>query len=420
MRRRISLHLDEKEDALGDLLHDKQGRRESSVFEYSDSWLADGARFAIDPALPLVRGPQYPDRESDSVFHGAIRDTEPDGWGKRVILRAHAKRRAAARQRGDEFSPESLGDLDFLLAVDDESRMGALRLRDEDRLFQGTTEGGTGRAPPLVELGQLLAASHALERSEETAGDVAYLLGRGTSLGGLRPKCTIRDEDGHLAIGKFPSVTDERAVTKAEVLALKLATTAGINAAEARIVKCDDVPIAVIRRFDRTKEGNRIPYLSATTLLGTSRNDPREHTYTEIVDALRVHGAHAQHDIEELFRRIAFSIAVNNVDDHLHNHGFLHVGHGQWRLSPAFDINPFPERARELKTWISEECGPEASFKSLLGVAPYFALKPDFARAVIQTVIDSVKSWRSVGVHLGMTRPELDAVAEAFEGAPRL
>lgn len=420
MKRTIGVFLDDSADALGTLRYDRQGARERSSFSYSDDWLSDAQRFAIDPALPLVVGPQFvASNRGSSIFPGAIRDTEPDGWGRRVILREHARRKQAARTRGDTTPLPALGELDFLLAVDDESRVGALRFMDEEGIFQGMAPDGTRRASPLVELGQLLSASHALERSEETASDVAYLMGRGTSFGGLRPKCTVVDEDGHLAIGKFPSVSDERPVTKAEVLVLTLAQHAGINSAEARAVGCAGTHVAIIRRFDRTRQGARIPYISAATLLGADREDPREHSYTELVDALRVHGHDARGDIEELYRRIAFSIAVNNVDDHLNNHGLLHVGYGQWRLSPAFDINPFPDRVRELKTWISEESGPEASFDSLLLAAPRFGLSKEKARTAISHVVQVVGTWRKVGARLPMTKQELDSIAEAFEGAPR-
>ena len=421
MRRRISIHLGSSTEPFAELLHDKQGARESGAFVYSESWLSHSERFEIEPALPLVTGPQFAKKSSDrSVFHGAIRDTEPDGWARRVILREHAKRREAVRAKGGSWSGSPLSELDFLLAVDDESRMGALRFCDENGVFQGTTANGVRKAPPLVELAQLLKASHAVERSEDTAADVAYLLGRGTSLGGLRPKCSVVDDDGHLAIGKFPSTNDERAVTRAEVLVLRLASLAGIDAAQARIVDSAGAPVAVIRRFDRTLDGKRIPYMSAATLLGAGSDDSAEHAYTEIVDALRIHGSQAQADIEELFRRIAFSIAVNNVDDHLHNHGFLYVAHGHWRLSPAFDINPFPERARELKTWISEESGPAASFSQLLAIASYFALSDEQARAIIEHVLQRVQTWHQVGVELGMSKAELDGISEAFEGAPPL
>lgn len=199
------------------------------------------------------------------------------------------------------------------------------------------------------------------------------------------------------------------------MLALELARRAGISAAQARVVMSDSVPVALVRRFDRTADGYRVPYVSAATMLGAERDDPTEHTYEEIVDVLRVHGSRAQLDIEELFRRIAFSVAINNVDDHLQNHGFLHVGAGQWRLSPAFDVNPFPDRVRELKTWIAEEVGPEASLDALLSVAPYFRLDARRAGDIIGSVCAAVATWRKVGAQIGMTSGELDAFADAFE-----
>ena len=228
------------------------------------------------------------------------------------------------------------------------------------------------------------------------------------------------DDDGALSIGKFPSVTDERAVTKGEVLAMRLAVAAGIDAAPARLVKSDGTPVAVIRRFDRPVTGGRLAYVSAATMLGAEPGEADEHAYTEIVDALRIHGADAQADIAELWRRIAFSIAITNVDDHLHNHGFLHVERGRWRLSPAFDLNPFPERVRELKTWISPEAGPEATVAALRSVAPYFRISRPQADSILADVEGAVARWREVGSSIGMTEPELDAFSDAFEHGERL
>jgi len=160
-------------------------------------------------------------------------------------------------------------------------------------------------------------------------------------------------------------------------------------------------------------------YISAATLLGVDAGEPTEHAYTEIVDAIRQHGADAQTDIEELWRRIAFSILINNVDDHLHNHGFLHVTRGQWRLSPAFDINPFPDRQRELKTWISEEAGPGASIDALLSVAAYFKLSISKGAEILAEVERAVSTWRRVGRAIGMSGGELDLFAAAFEHRER-
>ncbi len=416
MKRHIRVFLGNDEEPIGELRYDRQGRRERAAVAYTPSWLADAKRFSIDPSLPLVSGFQFQAHSPQgSIFHGAIADTEPDGWGRRVILRAHAKRRRSATTPETTNETSTLGELDFLLAVDDESRMGALRFQDENGQFQGGNDADDRRTPPLLELEHLISASRAVEMSVETEQDLAYLRGRGTSLGGMRPKCSIRDNDGHLAIAKFPSVGDQRAVTKGEILALHLAAKAGIDAAQARLVDSGGLFVALIRRFDRRTDGTRIPYMSAATLLGLNRDDQEQHTYTEIVDALRIHGSDTQRDIDELYRRIAFSILINNVDDHLHNHGVLHVGSGLWRLAPAFDINPFPDRYRELKTWISPTIGPEASLAALCSEAPYFRINQARSDAIIQDVTQAVASWREMGEKIGMTSQELDAFAPAFD-----
>lgn len=418
MRRTIAVHLGKEETPLGTLFHDQHGAREIAAFEYGAQWLGSAGRFAIEPGLPLVAGPQFHRKTREgSVFHAALADTEPDGWGRRVIQRDHAKRRQEARRAGASVEARPLNALDYLLAVDDVSRVGALRLKDEEGRYQRAVEEGARRTPPLVELAQLLSATRAVETNSETTADLDFLRGRGTSLGGLRPKCSIIDEDGALAIGKFPSVSDERAVTKGEVLALRLARKAGIDAADARLVESDGAPVAVVRRFDRTEDGGRLMYVSAATMLGAEETSER--SYTDIVDALRQYGGRPAADIEELWRRIAFSILITNVDDHLRNHGFLHIDRGQWRLSPAFDVNPFPDRVRELKTWISPDTGPEATIDALMSVTTYFRINNKRAKAILAEVEGAVGEWRDEARALGMTAEDLDAFADAFEHKER-
>jgi serine/threonine-protein kinase HipA len=143
------------------------------------------------------------------------------------------------------------------------------------------------------------------------------------------------------------------------------------------------------------------------------------HAYTEIADALRTYGAATQVDIEELWRRIAFSILITNVDDHLRNHGFLHVEQGKWRLAPAFDLNPFPDRVRELKTWITEDTGPQATIEALMAAAPYFRITPNRAREILSGVEAAVARWRKMGRTIGMTDLELEQFADAFEHPER-
>ena len=420
MRRAIKVFLGDDARLLGFIRYSAEGARESAAFEYDASWLSAPDRFSIDPALQLVAGAQFRKKTSDgSIFHAAIADTEPDGWSRRVILRDHAKRMQQARRAGADVDSKPLNPLDFLLEVDDASRVGALRFQDEEGVFRRAPQPGRRTAPPLLELAHLAAASRSFETNSETAADLEYLRGRGTSLGGLRPKCTVVDEKGRLSIGKFPSVADERAVTKGEVLAMRLARAAGIDAAEARLVESDGIPVALIKRFDRPAGGGRLLYTSAATMLGAEPGDPGEHDYTEIVDALRVHGADAQKDIEELWRRMAFSILITNVDDHLLNHGFLHAGHGQWRLAPAFDLNPFPDRVRELKTWISPQAGAEATIDALQSVAPYFRISRARAKEVLGEIERVVARWRTEGRSLGMTEVELEPFAPAFEHSER-
>lgn len=410
-RRQVQLCVGKAGLLVGALVYVRQGRRENSAFAYDDAWLANPERFSVSADLQLASGYQTHKAASaqDSVFHGAIADTAPDAWGRRVIARAHARRR-----RHDP-TLQALSELDYLLAVDDFSRVGALRMRSPDGRWLGETLAGRRSTPPLIELARIFRASRALELGEETADDLRYLQGKGTSLGGMRPKCTVLDEDGFLAIGKFPSMGDTRSVTRGEVLAMRLAVDAGIDAAAARIVEIDNVPVAVIRRFDRDSADGRIPYQSAASLLQATRDEER--CYTEIADAIRRHGHEPVADIRQLWRRMAFNLLISNVDDHLRNHGFLHVERGLWRLAPAFDLNPFPDKQRESKTWLSEQDGPVEDVRQLLDRAAWFELDAAQALAILAEVHASVSAWRKVALSpaVGLRRDELDDFAPAFE-----
>jgi serine/threonine-protein kinase HipA len=400
-------------------MYNHVGNRESASFEYAPDWLGGPNSFAIDPALPLVAGPQFHKAsKGGSVFHGAIADTGPDGWGERVIRRDHARRRFTALAEGREEPPPILGQLDLLLGVDDESRVGALRLQDKTGAFCRAPELARRTTPPAFDLSRVIAASRAIEENTETEQDLACLRGRGTSLGGMRPKCSIMTTSGAMAIGKFPSIKDTGAVTKAEVVALRLAREAGITAARAELIDSDGVPVAMIYRFDR-EDSRRIPYMSAATMLSADSSNATDHAYTEIADRLRQTGAAPQQDIEELWRRVAYSILITNTDDHLLNHGFLHADRGLWRLAPAFDLNPTPERAREFKTWITEASGPEATIDALMDATQHFGLSPQRARQILSEVEAAVARWRDIGKNIGMTVAELDHFAPAFEHQER-
>ncbi|HEY6852141.1 MAG TPA: HipA domain-containing protein [Terracidiphilus sp.] len=178
----------------------------------------------------------------------------------------------------------------------------------------------------------LLDASEHVYDEVETAEDLRLLLAPGSSLGGARPKASVRDRDGSLAIAKFPHHADRISTVLWEALALKLASAAGINAAIGRVERVAGRPVFLLRRFDR--EGTkRQPFLSAMSMLGAVDHETR--SYLEIADAIQRYGAAPMEDLHELWRRIVFSVLISNTDDHLLNHGFLYEGNRGWRLSPA-------------------------------------------------------------------------------------
>lgn len=410
IRQTVALCIGNAGTLVGELIYVKQGARENTAVAYAPAWLVHPDRFAVSPDLDLTSDYQRrraPTRQ-DSVFHFALADTVPDAWGRRVIARDHAKRRLA-----ENLQP--LSEMDYLLAVDDFSRIGALRLRDSSGHYLRTKEEGRRDTPPLVDLSKMYAASRAVELGTESAVDLRYLQGKGTSLGGLRPKCTVIDRNGRLSLGKFPSVNDERNVTRAEVLALHLALRAGIDAAPARIEELQKIPVAIIERFDRTIDDLRIPYLSAASMLQASSYEER--SYFEIADVIRTRGFDPIADVRQLWRRLVFNLLITNVDDHLHNLGFLHVENGLWRLAPAFDINPFPDKINESKTWLSEEDGPITTVSALMARANYFSLAPDQALAVLAEVVQAVSAWKVVALSaaVGLTLKEVGDFAAAFE-----
>lgn len=411
MKRSMTVCLGEEAIEVGVLTYESSGTRRSVSFAYQDSWLENSHRFELSPDLPLVSGYQYRANKdpNQSAFFGCFADVEPDGWGRMVIRRDYAKQR---KEPGGEQMPVGLlNDFDFLLWVNDFSRMGAIRFRDDKGNFHRPS-GDNRDTPALISLPHLLSASKAIEENKETARDLEYLRGNGTSLGGLRPKCCLIDDDGALAIGKFPSVKDTRSIVHGEVLALNLATAAGINAASARVVVSEGVPVAVIRRFDRLN-GKRLMYLSAKSIMQATPTE--QHTYVDIASTIRMVSSQAAMDLKELWRRMVFNILINNIDDHLNNHGFLHHAHGQWKLAPAFDLNPFPDKERTLKTWISEDAGETASLAESVAVAPLFGFTQGAESAVLNEMRAAVAQWKITARAIGMSAADIDSFAPAFD-----
>ena len=373
-------------------------RSPAVTFEYARQWLARTDSFAIDPtSLPLGPSPVH----GISLF-GAMQDCGPDRWGRILIERAVRKH---------VLDRKPYRDIDYVLALDDTARIGALRFRtDPSGPFEAAT---AGKLPPLVSLAALVRAADAIHGETETAADLRFLLGAGSPLGGARPKSAVTLADGRLAIAKFPKPDDVRDIAAGEVLALHLAKQAGICVAESQLVSVGGRGVSVITRFDR-EGAQRLPFLSANSLLGLSPGEAG--AYTLLADGIRQFGDDVAGDLRELWRRLVFSLLASNYDDHLRNHGFLMRAPGKWSLSPAYDLNPVPqiERAQMPKTAISE-AGADSSIETALEAAPRFGLKPAAAKSIVREVHAVVADWRKAAKTLRIPARTLSAYASAFE-----
>lgn len=380
--------------------------RESTTFEYDPEWLGFAERFALDPALQLYAGP-FHTRAGQALF-GAIGDSAPDRWGRTLLARAERQRAKAERR-----SPRALRELDYLLGVSDEARQGALRFKaDDDGPF--LAESGGASVPPLVELPRLLHAATRVLDAEETAEDLRLLLAPGSSLGGARPKASVRAPDGALLIAKFPAKADDYDVVRWEAASLTLARKAGIAVPESRMETVLKREVLLVRRFDRAGS-QRVPFLSAMSALGA--NDRELRSYLEIADALRPIGAAVAEDLAALWRRIVFNVLISNTDDHLRNHAFIYAGPRGWRLSPAYDLNPVPTdvKPRVLSTAITEDRDVTASLEHALEVAPHFGLAAAAARRVVGEVHAAVRTWRQEAARCGVGAAEIERMETAFE-----
>lgn len=379
-------------------------------FAYDRTWLQRPEAFAFDPDLALVAGPQYPAAGKESF--GIFLDSSPDRWGRVLMQR---RENLLARKAGRK--PKSLGEWDFLLGVHDETRVGALRFRDP----------GTGTfvddardlaAPPLASLRELQAASLAFEQhlDEEMHPDyerwLAQLFAPGTSLGGARPKASVRDEHGALCIAKFPSRQDTRDIGAWEIVAHRLAANAGIDVPPVQALRLpgSDFTTFVARRFDRTVAGRRLAFVSAMTL--TQRNDGEPGaSYLELVDLLQSRGANTRSDCLELFRRVVFNVLTHNTDDHLRNHGFFLTPRGI-TLAPAYDINPTPDRD-ELSLAINEVESRCDVALAMEAHRDYGVSKSD-AETVLRKVRAAVSGWKTEAKRVRIAEAEQQMMAKAF------
>jgi serine/threonine-protein kinase HipA len=390
-------------------LHQRDARGAGiQSFEYSLEWLGARHRFAIDPRLELFAGEQYP--SADAPTFGVFMDSAPDRWGRLLM-----DRREAQLARDERRTARALRDWDYLLGVQDECRIGALRFRRGPR--SPFLDDRQPEVPPVADLAELERISLALEATGAEARPqyrqwLAALVAPGTSLGGARPKANYRDRDGALWIAKFPSREDRRDIGRWEALAYRLAQRCGVTVADAVTRRFGSTHHTFcVRRFDRVAARRRL-FVSAMTLL--DRRDGEGGSYLEIARFIEDQGARGAvaHDLEQLFRRVAFNVLIGNTDDHLRNHGFIRERTG-WRLAPAFDLNPNP--VRRSHALLLDDASTEPDLATVTRTARHYRLTPASANAVVQDLRTVVASWSRVARAMRLPVAEIGAIEAAFE-----
>ncbi len=396
---------------VGTLAHDRGQVR----FRYDRDWLAQPFAFslalALDPDLSLGDAAFFPKPELGNF--GIFLDSSPDRWGQTLM-----KRREALQAKDESRPARTLYAWDFLVGVQDLTRQGALRFR----LAGGDTFLATEAlaAPPVTELAELEAVALALtdKRIEDLSALrrwLAVLVAPGASLGGARPKANFTDRDGSLWIAKFPSRDDDRDVGAWEHLLHGLAQRAGIDVPVARLARVAHLngPFHTfcVQRFDRLPGGKRRFYASAMTLL--SKEHSEGVSYLELAQFLRSRGDPAQvaADLAQLFRRVAFFVAVGNRDDHLRNHGFI-LRPGGWRLAPAFDVNPNVDKAEHVLN--IDDADNRPSLATVMSTAAFYGLTHDAAQTVIDEVASAVDGWQAAAQAAGIARADILVTASAF------
>ena len=395
---------------IGELTYDSVRGSETYGFSYDKEWLVKYGDTFLSEDLQNYPGIQYtrPERDIFACFSDAL----PDRWG-RTLLNRREQITASEQKR----PVRRLTSFDYLMGIDDASRMGGFRFAE--------TSGGkfinceaSLRVPPLASVRELMHAAHEIEASEEkhllpSKKWLAQLLHPGTSLGGARPKASVIDEDGTLTVAKFPSRKDDYDVGLWEHFCHVMGRKAGINVADTRTIMGEDYHILLSKRFDRNVTGKRIHFASVLTLLGLTDGDNAStgYGYPDIVDFIIRHGSNVEQNLEELYRRVTFYIIVGNSDDHFRNHGFLLTRKG-WELSPAYDINPTLSDNQSL---LINRTTSESNLDILLESAGEYMLSAETAKTIIYEVKSAMKSWRNEARRLGLPQRDIDMFASRFD-----
>jgi serine/threonine-protein kinase HipA len=397
-----------KEPKLIGVLSAQQAKgKKAFSFEYSKNWIQSTEQLLLDPDIGWYSGQQYPNGKEN---FGLFFDSMPDTWGRTLM-----KRRSAQKAKEEGKPAPIIYDIDFLLGVYDECRMGAIRFKlDPEGPFLDDNQDFP--TPPMSSIRDLQHAVEVLESvedSEVVKKWLAILIAPGSSLGGARPKANVLDENGDLWIAKFPSKEDTTDKAAWEFLAYKLAIKAGIEMSASRIEKISGrYHTFFTKRFDRLN-GERVHFASAMTMTGNNEETIKEKSasYLDIAEFIQFAGSQNKKDLHQLWKRIVFNISISNTDDHLRNHGFILTNQG-WILSPAFDINPSIEKGGLALNIDTDNNSLDLELAKSVG--EYFKLANSEMDSIIREVKAAVSCWKVVAKEIGISRSEQEIMASAF------
>lgn len=401
----------DKPELVGELCYEKLRGSESYAFRFDENWLKFHAGIKLSEDINNYPGLQYTQPGND-IF-GCFSDALPDRWGRTLL-----KRREQIQASEEKRAVRNLSSFDYLMGIDDFSRMGGFRLKRElDGDFINVSP--SLKIPPLTELRQLVLASQEVEKSEENdvlpeKKWIAQLIQPGTSLGGARPKAGVLDDSGNLCIAKFPSRKDDYDTGLWEHFSHLLARKAGIYAAQTKVLGgLGKYHTLLSKRFDRTDEGKRIHFASSMSLIGLRDGDNAQggYGYLNIVDFILQSCCDVEKNLQELYRRVAFNICIGNSDDHFRNHGFLLTPRG-WTLSPAYDMNP---TLNEYQSLLINESSNKADIRTLLESCESYMIKKEVAENIIRQVQAAVAGWENLAVLLQIPAREVTMFKDRFK-----
>ena len=398
-------------ELIGELGYESLRGSDSYCFTFSKEWLAQHGDLFLSDDLNNYPGQQY--TQPDKDIFGCFSDALPDRWGRTLLLRREQIEAA------EEKRPiRRLSSFDFLTGIDDFSRMGGFRFKENlNGDFINVSE--SLRIPPLTDIRELIAASTEIEKSEENnilpdRKWVVQLAQPGSSLGGARPKASVIDTDKTLYVAKFPSRKDDYDAGLWEHFSHLLAIKAGVNAATTKVLTTGEKYHTLLsKRFDRTQEGKRIHFASAMTLLGLEDGDnaTNGHGYLDIVDFILQNCTDVECNLQELYRRVAFNICIGNSDDHFRNHGFLLTAKG-WTLSPAYDMNP---TLNEYQSLLINSHSNKSDLNELLNSCEEYMIQKNIAQQIIGEVLVAVKDWKILATRLRIERNEQERFSSVFD-----